>query len=131
MFSKTAIHALTALAALAELPEGQFAGASELAARVGAPPNYLGKLLKMLAERGLLLSQKGRGGGFRLARPAEAISLLDVMEPVDHVNRWAGCFLGRKRCASHAPCAVHGQWGKVRDSYFDFLRQTSLAELAK
>ena len=130
MISKTGIHAITAVAALAELDRGAYAGASEIAERTGAPRNYLGKLLKTLAEEGLLESQKGKNGGFRLAKSAESVSLYDVMEPIERVSRWCGCFLGRGRCSDALPCAVHQQWRKVRDSYLQFLKETSIADLA-
>jgi len=128
--SRTGIHALTALTALAELAPGAYAGAADIAQRISAPRNYLGKLLKRLAEAGLLESQKGKGGGFRLAREPHTITLYDVIEPIEHVSRWQGCFLGRPECSDLAPCAVHQRWGKVRDEYLEFLRETTLADLA-
>lgn len=131
MMSRTGIHALTALTALAELPAGTYAGAADIAQRISAPRNYLGKLLKRLAEVGLLESQKGKGGGFRLARDPATITLYDVIEPIEHVSRWQGCFFGRVQCSDLAPCAVHQRWGKVRDQYLEFLRETTLADLAK
>jgi Rrf2 family protein len=130
VITKTAVHALTALSVLAELPPGKYAGAAEIAAGIGAPPNYLGKLLKSLADEGLLDSQKGKGGGFRLNRDPKAISLLDVMEPLERVSRWNGCFLGRKRCSDKTPCPVHARWKKVRDTYLEFLEETTVAELS-
>ena len=131
MITKTGRHALTALALLAELSRDAFAGAADVAGQIGAPPNYLGKLLKTLAARGLLESQKGKGGGFRLARSAADISLYDVVEPIEHVSRWNGCFLGRGRCSEESPCAVHQRWGKVRDDYLHFLQHTTVADLAR
>ena len=131
MITKTGRHALTALAVLAELSGDAFAGAADIAEQIGAPPNYLGKLLKMLAECGVLESQKGKGGGFRLARGAADISLYDVVEPIEHVSRWTGCFLGRGRCSEESPCAVHQCWGKVRNDYLHFLQHTSVADLAR
>lgn len=130
MISKSAVHAVNALATLAGLAPGAYLGTAEVAQRIEAPRNYLGKLLKTLAEHGLLDSQKGKGGGFRLARPPEHISLYDVMEPIEHVSRWDGCFLGQWRCSAEAPCAMHGRWREVRDVYLRFLRQTTLAHLA-
>lgn len=129
MISRTAVHALTALSTLALLPDGAFAGAGEIAQQTGAPRNYLGKLLKTLADAGIVESQKGRGGGFRLARHPAAVSLFEALEPIDHVSRWAGCFLGRGSCSDGSPCAVHHRWGRVRDLYLDFLRRTSIADL--
>jgi len=110
MISKSGIHAVKALSALAELPHGVYAGAGEVAQRIGAPRNYLGKLLKTLADSGLLASQKGKGGGFRLARHPGEISLFEVMDPIERVSRWSGCFLGQRQCSEDAPCAVHPQW---------------------
>ena len=129
MLSRTGIHALTALATLASLQRGEYLGASELARRIGAPKNYLGKLLQSLAVQGILQSQKGKRGGFRLARPAEQISLYEVIEPIERVSRWSGCFLGRAQCSAGTACPVHHRWGKVRDAYLEFLNQTTVADL--
>ena len=107
MLSKTGLHAVRAMVALARLPEGTYAGAARIAQETGAPQNYLGKLLKALAEEGLVESQKGLGGGFRLARDARAITLLDVVEPIEHIRRWSGCILGRPECSEIEPCAMH------------------------
>lgn len=130
MMSKSGVHALRALAALAKLSNGNYAGTGEVAKAIGAPRNYLGKLLKVLSHEGLVESQKGKGGGFRLARDPSTISLLDVMEPVARVGRWTGCFLGRTSCSDDAPCSLHVRWGKARDAYFQFLKETSVADLA-
>jgi len=131
MMSKTGVHALTALAALAKLSHGSYAGTGDIAKAIGAPRNYLGKLLQALIREGLVESQKGKGGGFRLARHPETITLLDVMEPVSRVGRWTGCFLGRPSCSDTAPCAVHERWETARDAYFRFLRETTVADLAQ
>ena len=60
MLSRTAIHAVRALSHLAGLPAGTFAGSAVLAERIGAPANYLGKLLQGLAARGLVALGIGR-----------------------------------------------------------------------
>ena len=131
MISKTGKHAILALITLAELEPGQSAGASQIASKIDAPGNYLGKLLKQLASEGLLESRKGFGGGFRLALPANKITLFDVINPFDKISRWNGCFLSGKRCSDKTPCAVHKRWGKVRQQYLDFLKGTTIAEVAQ
>ncbi len=131
MISKTGIHATLALAFLAQLETNEYAGAAQIADQVGAPRNYLGKLLKNMAARGLVVSQKGYGGGFRLARDPEKISLLDIIEPIDQVSKWNGCFLGRKKCSEKQPCAVHHQWAKIREEYLHFLKSTTIAQVAE
>jgi Rrf2 family protein len=127
--SKTALHAIRALCALAKLADGERAGAASIAEAIGAPPNYLGKLLQNLSRQGLVESQKGLGGGFRLARPAESITLTDVVDPIDQVDRWSECLLGLKQCSNEDACVVHDRWGPLRDEYLALLRETSIADL--
>jgi Rrf2 family protein len=129
MLGKTGLHAVRAMVALARLPAGSYAGAARIAQEIGAPQNYLGKLLKALAEEGLLESQKGLGGGFRLRRDPRQICLLDVVEPIEHISRWAGCILGRPDCSEVDPCALHDRWKAVREAYLRMLQRTTLAEL--
>ncbi len=131
MITRTGLHAVRAMIALARLPEGEYEGAGRVAAEIGAPQNYLGKLLQALAHAGLVRSQKGLGGGFRLARSARSITLFDVVEPIEHLSRWEGCILGRPECSEAEPCAIHHQWKTVRNAYLRLLRQTTIAELLK
>jgi len=130
MISKTSIHAIRALTILAQLPDETFIGTSAIADQIGAPPNYLGKLLQALVRTGLVVSQKGLGGGFRLARPAQDISLLDVVEPIEHVSRWSSCILGHHVCSDEHHCAMHNRWKAIRDEYIQLLAETTIADLA-
>jgi len=120
---------LKAVAALAEEPVQQFKGTVSLAERIGAPQNYLGKLLQTLARAGVVQSQKGMGGGFQLARPPQRISLYDVVEPIDHVSRWTGCFMGQAVCSDDVPCALHDRWAGVRDVYLRMLEESTVADV--
>jgi len=129
MLSRTGIYTCRALVVLASLPEGEYLGAAEIAHQIGAPKNYLGKLLKVLTDQGLLQSQKGKGGGVRLVRPPAKITLWEVMEPFEKVSRWEGCFLGHPLCSDSTGCPVHPRWKKVRDAYLEFLQQTTIADL--
>jgi len=129
MVSRTGVHALAALACLAEAGPGKLLGAAEIAGRINAPRNYLGKLLKLLADHGVLESQKGKGGGFRLARDPADITLAEVLEPIEHISRRTGCLLGQGVCSAETACAVHHRWAIVRDAYLKFLNETSVADL--
>ena len=131
MLSKSGIHAVRALILLAELPEGTYAGATSIAEKIDAPRNYLGKLLQQLSRDGLLESQKGLGGGFRLARKARDISLLNIVDPIDQINRWSGCILGNEVCSEDHPCVIHHRWKEVKEAYLRLLQDTTIAELAQ
>lgn len=114
---------------LASLREGAYAGAREVAGHVDAPGNYLGKILQTLAAAGLLVSRKGRGGGYRLARSPRHLYLLDILDPVEDVSRLENCFLGGGRCDEQNACAVHERWGRLQQEYLNLLREVTLAEL--
>ena len=129
MIGKTGLHAIRALAQLTGLPEGQSRGAAQIAEHIDAPPNYLAKLLRILARQGLVESQKGHGGGFRLARDARKIRLLDVVEPFEQIGSWHGCILRQKDCSDEDPCAIHDRWKRLRDSYLTMLAETTIADL--
>jgi len=131
MISRTGRHAVLALAAMVNRPRGGIVGAGVIAREIGAPRNYLGKLLRPLTRERLVHSKKGKGGGFRLARPAGEITLFDVVEPIEHASRWEGCFLGRKNCSGSAPCALHGRWKELRNAYLRFLKSTTVADVAR
>jgi Rrf2 family protein len=130
LISRTGIHAVRALARLSELADGEYAGAATLAGEIGAPANYLGKLLKTLLRPGLVESRKGAGGGFRLARDPRELTLLDVLDETDDVRRWNGCFLGRESCSDAEPCAMHEEWSRVKDAYIEFVSRTTVADVA-
>ncbi len=129
MLSKSGIHAVRALIVLAELPRGTHAGAVSIAERIEAPKNYLGKILQQLSREGLVVSQKGLGGGFRLARDPTDISLLDIVDPIEQIERWDGCILGRESCSDENPCPIHDGWKSVKEAYMELLSDTTLANL--
>jgi Rrf2 family protein len=125
MITKTAQYALRALVTIASDPDRNH-GAQELAGRIHAPPNYMGKLLKLLADAGILTSTRGSGGGFRLARPAREITLMDIVDPVDRVSRWSACFLGLGDCNPEDPCPIHHLWKPIRERYIKLLETSTL-----
>ncbi|GAB4290890.1 MAG: Rrf2 family transcriptional regulator [Myxococcota bacterium] len=131
MVTKTAIHAIKALSELAAQSNGEYLGASAIAERIGAPQNYLGKLLQLLSKEGLVTAQKGYNGGFKLARPPENISLFDIVEPIENVSRVQNCFLSGNGCSEDQPCALHFGWSKVRESLLQFLTGTTLKDVMK
>lgn len=131
MISKTSTQVINALVELARLPQGQYSGVKAIAQRIQAPQNYLGKMLQYLCTHGLVISQKGLNGGFRLGRDPKTIFLYEVVEPVEKVSLWSECALGQKKCSETNPCAVHHRWKTVRNAYYGFLKTTSIADLLK
>ena len=73
--------------------------------------------------------RKGLGGGFRLARDPQHITLFDVVEPLEHVAGWSGCVSAAPRVFGRRPIAIHNRWKAVRDAYLHVLRRTTIGEL--
>ncbi len=131
MLSKTSTLVINALVELAKLPDGECEGAKCIAKKIKAPQNYLGKMLQNLSYNKIVISQKGMGGGFRLAKDPKNISLYEIVEPIDNVSLWSKCALGLKKCCDSNPCAVHHDWKGVREKYYKFLKRTTIADLIK
>ena len=129
MLTRSSTHAVRAMVALTGLAPREYAQTSRIAEVAGIPRQYLAKILFQLSRRGLVESQRGLGGGFRLAREASAISLHEVVDAVEDVTRWNECAFGEKECSEQKPCALHHRWARVRDAYFQLLKTTSVREL--
>ncbi|HXG43573.1 MAG TPA: Rrf2 family transcriptional regulator [Gemmatimonadales bacterium] len=129
MLSQTAEYALRAVLTIAAAGEDHPIGAARLAAELGIPQNYLSKTLHLLCRAGVLDSTRGKFGGFRLARPATAITLLEVVRPFDEISSGRACLLGLPVCSDQTPCAAHRKWKQVSERVAAFFRETTVADL--
>ncbi len=130
MLSQTSEHAIRAVLYLARQAPGEHVPADRIARALGAPGNYLGKTLQLLARRGLLASTRGPAGGFRLVRGAGQIALAAVVHAVDDAPRApAVCLLGNRPCRAAAPCAAHARWSGVQRDLWAPLHRTTIADL--
>ena len=130
LLTSTAEYALRALAELALSEPGRALRTVDLAAKTGVPEAYLAKILRRLVSHGVLEGTKGHGGGFVLARPASRIRFVDVLEAVDSMPLANRCAFGRPRCSASKPCPLHPVWSKLKDSFLDWARTTTLADIA-
>lgn len=131
MLSITSQYALRALSHLARQPGAAVLG-RDLAQSVEIPANYLSKVLLTLRNAGLVVTTRGSGGGYRLARPANDIHLIDVVDLFEEVSRGQpSCFLGRtRRCSEIKPCTAHSTWKELQVAYRGFLVSTPLSAIA-
>ncbi|MEN3009583.1 MAG: Rrf2 family transcriptional regulator [Candidatus Bipolaricaulaceae bacterium] len=121
-----------ALLALEELARrGRPASARELAAAADIPSAYLAKLVPLLARAGILTTQRGRGGGVALARPAQTLSLKEIIEAVEGPEALQDCPFELAPCAGDPRCPLYPVWDPLRARLVEFLAQTSLAEVVR
>ncbi len=119
--------ALHAMVALAEAPERR-ASAKEIAADLNASEAHLAKVLQRLARAGLVDSVRGRGGGFRLARPANRIKLMDVYQAIEGRLPNTQCLMGKRVCKRRV-CVMGGLLGTVDTWVRAYLSGTRLSDL--
>jgi Rrf2 family iron-sulfur cluster assembly transcriptional regulator len=129
ILSQTAEYSLRAMASIAATPD-QAKTAIEIAERTGIPVHYLSKVLRRLVSAGLLVSQKGHGGGFTLARASGRIRFSDVLEAVDSIPARNRCAFGWGACDSRQPCPLHPAWSRLDAAFREWADRTTLADVS-
>jgi Rrf2 family protein len=125
-------YAVVLLAAAARAPAGARLSATLLAAETGIPLPTAQKLTGRLAAAGLLATARGAGGGFRLTRAADAISLADIVEAVEGPIAMTTCVdAGRHDCALEGACVVRPHMSLVNDIVRAALQGVSLDQLSQ
>jgi Rrf2 family transcriptional regulator, iron-sulfur cluster assembly transcription factor len=131
IFSRPVEYSLRALSHLATLEHGSVAMARDVADATEIPPFFLAKILQDLARQGLLISQKGPTGGFRLKDAPEKVTLLRVVEAVQKEPVANGCPAGHSPCTRSTVCGYHESWAPVQERVVEYLKGTTLAQAAR
>ncbi|MBF0179033.1 MAG: SUF system Fe-S cluster assembly regulator [Magnetococcales bacterium] len=121
-------YATLLMTRFADQPERVFT-ATEIANGIPLTATTIRKLLRMLAHHGVLISQKGRKGGFRLARPASEISLAQVMEAMEDPLALTYCGQHKAVCSLEHVCQMRPHWHKIGEQIHTLLANTSLSQL--
>ncbi len=126
MISQTAEYALRAVVYLAgrELPETN----QQIAEVTRVPAGYLSKVLQSLARADLVHSQRGLHGGFTLTRPPKKITVWQVIDAVDPIQRIRNCPLGLKAHGVNL-CPMHRRLDDAMASVEKAFKSTTVAEL--
>lgn len=103
---------------------------AEIAASQQLSLSYLEQLFGKLRRAGLVASARGPGGGYRLARPAQAVQIAEIVAAVDEEIRTTRCFAGGKGCMPDASrCQTHELWAELGQQIQLFLGGISLADV--
>lgn len=135
MLSQKAKYGLRALVALAREGGGQVS-AGELASRAGAPRKFLEAILLELSRNQIVVSRRGKLGGYTLARPPGEIAFAEIIRIVDGPLALAPCVsprLGYRRCADcpdHETCSLREALARARDATAGVLERYTLADAA-
>ncbi len=123
-------YAVRAMLALAAQPADTWLSVARISAAMDIPERFLPRVMKDLALAGLVEGRLGRTGGYRLARPATSISLLEVIQAAEPDDGERECVLRGGPCGRDGFCAVHHVFTDARHALQAELRTANLAELA-
>lgn len=127
--SQTTGYAIKALCCLDKTGEERTL-VKDLAEQTGIPKPYLSKILLDLTRAGLVVSKRGYHGGIALSRPAEQITLMDIVEVIGRHDWERTCLLGMKGCSTEeCRCPMHSFWVPVYDKIEKKLRSVTLADV--
>lgn len=119
-FSRRTDLALAALNALART-RGRKLSRHDLADRIGTTPSFLAQLMPAMVQAGWVRSERGPGGGYRLAPAAEGATLIELFEVMEGPTEDGRCVLRNGPCPG-SNCEVHEVWSEARQVLVDGLK---------
>ncbi|HET9706637.1 MAG TPA: Rrf2 family transcriptional regulator [Vicinamibacterales bacterium] len=129
--SKKSDYALMAMKHLALRTDGgASSSAREMSEAYDIPLELLAKVLQRLVRARLLVSVQGTRGGYRLGRPATAISVADVIQAVDGPVTVTACSTDDHNCDQYSKCSIRDPLWKIKNRIYDALNTVSVAEMA-
>ncbi|MBT3217958.1 MAG: Rrf2 family transcriptional regulator [Proteobacteria bacterium] len=126
-------YGLRCLVQVTRLSGDEPARVNAIAQAEGLTPEYTAKLMRLLRQKGLVLSVRGAGGGYRLTRPAEEISVWEAMIALDSPTMGSGFCKGPNSGCIHADedCSLRAMWAHIGSTLQQVLKVVSIADLAR
>ncbi|RDE10095.1 RrF2 family transcriptional regulator [Pelagibacterium lacus] len=136
MISQKARYALRALIALSRAGQGTSLMISEIATGQDIPKKFLEQILLELKRNGIVMSKRGKAGGYLLLKAPEAISFGEVLRVIDGPIAPLPCLskIAYRRCVdcrSEEDCEIRHVFGKVTDATRAVLDRTTLADAVR
>jgi Rrf2 family protein len=123
-------YAIRGMSELASRQSQGFLMMDDLVKGTDLPRDFLAKIFQKLVHANLLKSQKGRNGGFALARAAHQITIMSIVEAVEGPQPYDRCVVGMEKCTDQMPCPQHDLYKPIRQRLKDYLNTTTVADLA-
>ncbi|MCF8227041.1 MAG: Rrf2 family transcriptional regulator [Bacteroidales bacterium] len=131
MFSKSTEYSIRSLVFIQlQNWENKRPGVVEIAREIEAPTPFTAKILHILTTHQLLLSVKGRGGGFYYPDYQSNLTLFDVIKVIEGERLFTKCGFGLKNCNDTNPCPLHDEYAKIRDGILNLAKSETIGKLA-
>lgn len=122
-------YAIRAMIYLASIPEGTVVPFREIGKKMQVPEDFLAKILKTLVDQGIVRSTRGPHGGYRLARPADTINVLEVIEAAEGPIAVNVCLDDDDACSRQHVCSMTAVWREGQEKMLEVFRRTPLSSL--
>jgi Rrf2 family transcriptional regulator, iron-sulfur cluster assembly transcription factor len=123
-------YGIRAMIYLAGHPVGHVSSLHDVGSEQDIPASFLAKIFQSLVHAGLATSQRGAHGGFSLSRPADQISVRQVIEAIDGPISLNGCVLYPDECRRSSGCSMHVAWEQAQERMMSVLDEVTLAQLS-
>jgi Rrf2 family protein len=130
LLSNRCEYAIRTALYLAAADRPHYVAVREISEALGIPRPFLAKTVQDLTGAGVFVSMRGPAGGLALARPADRITLKEVVLAVDGSDIFTACLLGLPGCGDRQPCPLHDQWVPARSQVHDLFARATLADTA-
>jgi FeS assembly SUF system regulator len=127
--TKLTDYGIVLLVQLANDGTGASQNARSMAEATSLPLPVVSKILKSLAQGGLLTSQRGAKGGYTLSRQPEDIDVAEIIDALEGPIALMECSAGPGRCEQETICAVRDPWQRINQAILETLRHVTLREL--
>jgi FeS assembly SUF system regulator len=124
-------YGILLLSQMANRPLSEVHTAKQAAQESSVPLPMASKILKALAKGGLLVSQRGVKGGYRLALSPERISIGDVIQALEGPFGMTECSHHPGSCEREGSCPVQANWNRISVAMFDALDKIPLSDMVK
>jgi len=123
-------YAVRTVIYLAQQPKNEIILKKDICRTQEVTPAFLTKILQPLIKAGIVSSQRGVGGGFLLARNADEITLLDILQAEEGLLKLNHCLVDGDACSRDAYCSAHEIWHEAQSAMAQVLQRYSIADIA-
>lgn len=127
--NNTSKYAVRILNYIANMHQERLLSAKELSQTLHIPYKFLTKIMTELVKSGFVISIRGREGGYKLARDASEITIMEILNQFNELTTKDECVLGIGTCDSKNKCSMHDQWVKPKELMLKMFEETSLENL--
>lgn len=101
----------------------------EMAQKLSVPQHFLAKIMKQLADKGILKSTKGPYGGFSLTEKTLQTPIFEIVKITDGTGLVDNCVLSFRKCNAKNPCPLHKKIAKLKDGFVESLSVATIGDL--